>query len=205
MCLTSKPISEKATMNKFRIVSLVVASLVVAGCSEKGGNPPAGNQPAAAVSDNQPTAQPSGPQFAIYSETQDGLASRVNGGVCSVENVVTAPDGRAAASDTPNTYQVDRNTVFRMVGFAVNKDKDLVPADIEIVLTGNKTYSLKSNTGGDREDVGKFFGNPAFAKAGFMQDASFAAVEPGEYAMYVVSTDGDMLAVCPTHQGIRVL
>lgn len=192
-------------MNKFRILSFVVASLVVAGCSENGGTPPAGNQTAVAVSDSTTTAAPSGPQFTVSSETQDGLASKVNNGVCSVENVVALPDESAAASDKPNTYEVDRKSEFRLVGFAVNKDKDSVPEDIEIVLTGNKTYSLKSKTGGDREDVGKFFGSPAFAKAGFMQDASFTGVEAGEYAMYVLSGSGETLEVCPTHQGVRVL
>lgn len=195
------------------LAAAVSACLLLAACSENGGTPPggvanpqsgdAGLTPPAV---EQPVAPqpPSGPLFVPSAETQDGLAAKANAGVCSVENVVIAPDGAAATSDKPNTYQVTRDAVYRMVGFAVNKDKGIVPADIEIVLTGDKSYALKSTTGGDREDVAKFFGNPAFGKAGFMQDASFKDVAPGEYAIYVVSSDGGETAVCPTHQGVIV-
>lgn len=185
----------------------LLATLMIAGCTENGGTPPGATQAGGEVAPKAEPAEaaPVGPQFATSTETQDGLASRAGTGVCSIENMVVAPEGAAATSDKPNTYQVARDQVFRMVGFAVNKDKGSVPTDIEIVLTGNKTYSLKSATGGDREDVAQFFKNPSFAKAGFMQDASFAAVEPGEYAMYILSQDGDESIVCPTHQGVKVL
>lgn len=195
-------------MKQTLLAAALLASLMVAGCSENGGTPPGSSQASADPTPGQSepaTAAPAGPQFAVSTETQDGLAGKAHTGVCSIENMVVAPEGETAASDKPNTYEVNRDKVFRMVGFAVHKDKGSVPADVEIVLTGNKTYTLNAATGGDREDVAQFFKNPAFAKAGFMQDASFAAVEPGEYAMYILSKDGGEAVVCPTHQGVRVL
>lgn len=192
------------------IVVSLCAAMLVAGCTENGGTPPGATQQGGtvapeAVAGPESPAAPAAPQFAASTETQDGLAARSHSGTCSIENMVVAPEGESATSDKPNTYQVSRDKVFRMVGFAVNKDKGSVPADIGIVLTGNKTYELKSKTGGDRADVADFFKNPAFAKSGFMQDASFEGVEPGEYAIYVVSHDGTEAAVCPTHQGVKVL
>ena len=192
------------------LAAAALACLLLAACSENGGTPPggiadpqAGTMPA--LPEQEPAAPvPAAPLFVPSAETQDGLAAKANAGVCSIENVVIAPEGAAATSSKPNTYQVARDAVYRMVGFAVNKDKGVVPAGIEIMLTGNKTYALASMTGGDREDVAKFFDNPAFGKAGFMQDASFKDVEPGEYAIYVVSVDGAETAVCPTHQGMIV-
>lgn len=203
---------------KFMLQSLAIKSVVVVGmlfalgaCSEKAddasvtaGKPIDGQEsdglprpPKVEVSANA--------QFALSNETPDSIAEVQTSGVCSLENIVTIADNASSPGDKPNSYKVKNNEAYRVVGFSTNKDRGTVSEDIEIVISGLKSYSVRLTTGGPREDVAKYFNNPDFAKAGYMHDVAFSNVEPGDYAIYVLEHDGAKKAACSTSQSITVI
>lgn len=186
----------------------VIGMLIALGaCSEK----PATSTPVPAqVASAQPQAPSKVPVsadsiFATSTETVDSITAIQTSGVCSLENIVTIADNASRPGDKPNSYKVNKDESYRLVGFATNQDLGIVPADIEILLSGLKSYSIRLKTGGERGDVAKFFNNDNFANAGFMHDADFSNVDPGEYAVYVLEHDGGKKAACSTNQSITVM
>lgn len=188
------------------LVALALASALSA-CSEKvdegAGKPPANRSDARADDAEAPVVP--GTPFTAATETPETIATMLTGGVCSVENVVTVPDETASPGDRPNTYKVARDKGYRMVGFAVNKDRGVVPQNVELLLSGIRSYKVPVATGRPRGDVAEYFKNPGFAKAGYMVDVAFSQVQPGDYAIYFIENDGDAKAVCATNQSISVL
>lgn len=189
-------------------LGLALACLLVTGCSENGGQPPSaktagGVQPVTDAAEPA-VAAPAVPAFAPSSEEQNALAARVNAGRCSVDNIQVFPDGQVLSQDTPGTYKVGRDGSYRVVGFVVDIDKGTVPSEFRLVLAGNKTYEMKSTTGGPRGDVAESLKNPSFATSGFDQEVSFAGMDPGTYALYILSGEGEGSAICTTFQGLIV-
>ena len=198
----------QAGSQSIRIAALV-AVVVLSACSERADRAPTAAAPAAqqtAATEQQakPALAPEA-RFAASTETLEGLMAMQTTGVCSLENVVTIDANESSPGDKPNSYKVDRGQNYRIVGFATNKDRGVVPADIEIVLAGMRTYSIRLSTGRPREDVADFFDNPSFANAGYLHDADFAGVEPGEYAVFVLEHHADAKAACSTNQSVRVI
>lgn len=185
-----------------RLSALVITCAAAAACSEKMDQPaPQATAPAA---ESKPAALPPGAQFEAGQETPEGIAQALTKGVCSVENVVTVPENQSSPGEKPNSYVATRDKGYRMVGFAVNKDAGTVPAKVDIVLSGVKSYRLAVETGRPRQDVADFFKTPSFEKAGYMVDVAFSNVEPGDYAIYFVDTAGAQKASCATNQSITI-
>lgn len=188
----------------FRLIAALSVATSLAACSEKADDKPQ-QGPAAQGADAKP-AEPvvPGTRFQPSQETPETIAAALTGGVCSVENVVTVPDETASPGERPNTYKASLGSGYRLVGFAVNKDRGTVPANVDLLLSGVTSYRVPVQTGRPRGDVADFFKNPAFAKAGYMVDVAFTGVQPGEYALYFVETDGEAKAYCATNQSITV-
>lgn len=189
----------------FRLLAVLSVATTLAACSEKADEKPRPT-PAARGADAAEAAAPvvPGAKFQPAQETPEAIAAALSGGVCSVENVVTVPDETASPGTRPNTYKASRDVGYRLVGFAVNKDRGTVPATVDLLLSGVNSYRVPVQTGRPRGDVADFFKNPAFAKAGYMVDVAFTGVQPGEYAVYFVETDGQARAYCATNQSISV-
>ena len=188
----------------FRLMATLALASTLVACSEKMDEKPA-QAPAAASGTNAPSAPAvPGVPFQAAQVGPEAIAAALTGGVCSVENVVTVPDETASPGARPNTYKADRDKGYRMVGFAVNKDRGTVPANVELVLSGVESYRVAVETGRPRGDVADYFKNPAFAKAGYMVDVAFTQVKPGEYALYFAEKDGEATAYCATNQSITI-
>lgn len=190
--------------------AVITLLALIAACSERADRVPTSDAeaPAASTDTDEREGSPPravGPAFVPSSETPESMTAMQTGGVCSLENVVTVSDNVSRPGDMPNSYKVSRDSGYRLVGFAINKDKGAAPTNIEIVLSGLQSYSIRVESGRPREDVAKYFDNPAFANAGFMGDADFSGVEAGDYAVYVLEHDGDEKAACSTNQAIAVL
>jgi hypothetical protein len=190
----------------FRILAALAIAGSLAACSEKadqapsqGPVPAAAGNPAAAA----PAAAP-GMKLQPATETPEVIAAALTGGVCSVENVVTVPDEAASPGDRPNTYKASRDKGYRLVGFVVNKDRGVVPQNVELLLSGISSYRVPVQTGRPRGDVADYFKNPAFAKAGYMVDVAFTDVQPGDYALYFVEGEGNARSYCATNQSITI-
>lgn len=190
--------------NTSRILSVLAVACALAACSEKADEKP---RPVPAASSK--AAEPSAPvvpgeQFEVAQDTAEAINAALTGGVCSVENVVTVPDETASPGDRPNTYRAARDVGYRLVGFAVNKDRGTVPATVDLILSGVNSYRVPVQTGRPRGDVADYFKNPAFAKAGYMVDVAFTQVQPGSYAIYFAQTEGAVRLYCATNQSITV-
>lgn len=185
-----------------RLPVLAFACLVLAGCSEKMDQP--APQASAPTTESAPKVRPAGAQFAATQENADSLAGVLNGGVCSVENIVTVPENQSSTGEKPNSYVGTRDKAYRMVGFAVNKDAGTVPAKVDILLAGIRNYQLTVDTGRPRQDVADYFKTPAFDKSGYLVDVAFSDVEPGDYAIYFVDNGGAAKTACATNQSITI-
>jgi hypothetical protein len=190
----------------FRLMAAIALASTLVACSEKMDEAtrpgPAASTPAASTPAAAPV--PPGAQFQAAQETPDAIAAALTGGVCSVENVVTVPDETASPGERPNTYVATRDKGYRLVGFAVNKDRGTVPAEVELILSGVNSYRVPVQTGRPRGDVADYFKNPAFAKAGYMADVAFNQVQPGDYALFFAETEGGAKAYCATNQSITI-
>lgn len=187
----------------FRLFATLSIACALTACSEKADETPRPT-PDNTTADAAPAPVVPGTRFQDASETPEVIAAGLTGGVCSVENVVTVTDETPSPGARPNTYEASRDTGYRVVGFAVNKDRGIVPANVELLLSGVKSYRVPMQTGRPRGDVAEFFKNPAFAKAGYMVDVAFTDVPPGEYALYVVEIEGEARAYCSTNQSLTV-
>ncbi|WP_133478173.1 hypothetical protein [Cognatilysobacter segetis] len=185
-----------------RFLALVSFCVVAAGCSEKMDQP--APQTSSANPASAPKVLPAGAQFEAAQETVDAITQSLNSGVCSVENVVTVPENQSSPGAKPNSYVATRDKSYRVVGFAVNKDAGTVPAKVDIVLSGIKSYRLPVETGRPRQDVADFFKTPAFDKSGYMADVAFSNVDPGDYAIYFVDNGTDKKVSCATNQSISI-
>lgn len=190
--------------NTSRLLTVLAFACALAACSEKGDQKPRPT-PNASTGAAEPAAPVvPGEQFQAAQETSEAISAALTGGVCSVENVVTVPDETPSPGDRPNTYKATRDKGYRMVGFAVNKDRGTVPATVDLVLSGVNSYRVPVQTGRPRGDVADYFKNPAFAKAGYMVDVAFTGVQPGSYAVYFAETDGTTRSYCATNQSITI-
>lgn len=190
--------------NTSRILAALAIAWTLAACSEKADEKPRPTPAASSRASEQAVAVVPGEQFQSAQDTSEGINAALTGGVCSVENVVTVPDEMASPGDRPNTYKATRDKGYRLVGFAVNKDRGTVPATVDLVLSGVNSYRVPVQTGRPRGDVADYFKNPAFAKAGYMADVAFTQVQPGSYAIYFAETDGTARSYCATNQSITV-
>lgn len=142
-------------------------------------------------------------QFASSDDSAKGIDARTPSPTCSLENVITIADNSLNPGDAPNTYSVDKGKLYKLIGFATDKEAGKVPKSFRMMLLGDHVYSIKGATGAKRPDVATFFKVPGFADAGYQIDAAFDDVEPGSYRV-VVLRDGQDDRACPTFQTLIV-
>ena len=140
-------------------------------------------------------------QFGVTKENAQSVASMKAIGTCSLENVLTIANS-STNFGSKNNYAVKRGTAYKLIGFATNSETSTVPKSIVILLVGAESYGISATTGLERPDVATYFKIPALASAGYQIDAGFDAVNPREYAVFVL--DEKERIVCPTHQTITV-
>ena len=178
-------------MKRTRLFTLPLAlSFALVACRERPSTPT--------------TGEDLGNQFAVRDDTPATIGALPQGGICSLENILTRTNNASNAGDAPNTWKVRRGQGYRIFGFATNKDAGLVPTTITVALVGSKVYELDANTGSQRPDVAQAFNVPVFAQSGYQVDASFDRVEPGSYQAIVLYKDGERRIACPTGQTITV-
>ena len=122
-------------------------------------------------------------------------------GNCSLEMIIARSDNSSRLIGT-NTYKLEKNKVFKLGGFAVNKEDKKVPKSIILYLIGNKSYELNALINNERVDVQDFFKEPSFKLSGYVSEAGFKNVDPGEYEFFL--RDTDTIKICPTFQKITV-
>lgn len=88
------------------------------------------------------------------------------------------------------TVDVKNEDGFELVGWGLDEKKKSVPDTVVIELfdakTGTKYYAPATRDARKRDDIVKFFKDPAFEKAGYKVNADIKAVPPGEYEVIVV-------------------
>jgi hypothetical protein len=143
-------------------------------------------------------------EFTPSGETAQDVAAIPESGICSLENVLVSADGSSSPGDVPNSWTVGRGELFRLYGFAINKQKESVPGKLTLLLVGPKVYKRDAATGSPRPDVARVYNLPVFAKAGYECEVGFDAVVPGQYEVFGLHADGDRQLVCRTFQTITV-
>ena len=122
-------------------------------------------------------------------------------GTCSLENILARSDNSTRRAGE-NTYKLEKSKVFKLTGFAINKDEKKVPKSIILYLIGNKSYELNALINNERVDVQDFFKEPSFKFSGYVSESGFKDVDPGEYEFFL--RDTDTIKICPTFQKITV-
>jgi hypothetical protein len=182
-------------------VVILVAPIIFSACRERP------NSQTDGASDS-PRANPSNvapdKEFALSKETPESVLAMAPSGVCSLENVRSVSDNTSNSGSAPNSWKVRKRNAYRLFGFAVNKAQGTVPPTIRLLLVGKKVYELGAPTGFDRSDVAISMKAPAFARAGYESDAAFDDVDPGDYQVIAVQTEGGRALACPTGQTITV-
>lgn len=177
---------------KLVIVPVLTALVGLFGC-DSGIDKPASS----AAVDNASSAL----KFSAKNQAPAAIYEMKSHGTCSLENVITLSTNSENFGEK-NSYNVNKGIAYKLIGFATNSEKGVVPKEIEIVLVGGGVYSLGASTGLERPDVAKYFNNSNFGSAGYQVDVMFDGIEVGKYA--VLAIDVASQSACPTHQTINV-
>ena len=186
------------------ILLVIMASTALSSCNDT--DAPASRQsasPDAASAQAERTSAGAQNQFTEAGNSPATIAEMRQAGTASLDSVT--PAGTAGAQQPPlEAFRVTKGKLYRIDGYAINKDAGTVPPTIRIMLVGDSAYELIAKTGVDRGDVADYFKNTAFATAGFSTEAAFDNVRPGTYTVFAVEGDGSAMVSHPTHKTISV-
>ena len=194
---TASLVAKAAILRGILLIS--IASTAMSSCNDTGA-PPSG-QPA--LTQAEKASSGASNQFAQAAISPAAIAEMQQTGNASLDSVT--PAGEPAAQQPPrDEFKVSRGKLYRIEGFALNKDAGTVPQTIRITLVGASAYELTTKTGIERGDVGDYFKNPAFTGAGFSIEAAFDKVQPGTYTVVIIEGEGAGTTSHPTHKTITV-
>ena len=169
-------------MKRELVLAVGLAAALLTGCEKKEAGAPA-------PAPQQEAAQPAATAAATATETfSNSLPAPLAGKKFQVGGKANAE--LLNKKKFEKIADVSSEDGFELDGWAFDEKSKSVPETVVIELVssadGSKYYATASRSTRKRDDVAKFFKEPAFEKAGYQVNADIKAVPPGEYEIIVV-------------------
>lgn len=176
-------------MNKLKYLGSALAFCWLAtSCTDDGATAvPATDMSSTAPAPGEAPIAPAWPQ-ARLSTWDSPLDSATESPMCYLDAVNGLP-----ATDATFRVTVDGPVV--MEGWLSTLDLQ-APPELNIILEGERDYSVSGATGISRDDVAQAYDAPQLARAGFRSELPGLAVEPGTYSLLLSHEHAGTLVVC---------
>jgi len=167
------------------VLAVGITAALLTGCEKKEATPaPATQQEAAKTQPEAATPVPTaGSAVAFSTSLPAPIAKKFGlGGKANVDRLNKKSANKYAEVKSADGFELD--------GWAIDEANKAVPETvaIELVPAGNgaKYYAMATRNKRNRDDVVKFFKEPAYKNSAFALNADIKAVPAGEYQVIVV-------------------
>lgn len=169
------------------VLAVGLAAALLTGCEKKEAAAPA---PAPEAAQPAPAATAPAPAPAAAAATE-AFSTSLPAAIAGKKFVM----GGKAEAELMNKRKLDKiadvksEEGFELEGWAIDEKGKSIPDTVVIELVsadGSKYYATASRIPRKRDDVAKFFKEPAYQKSGYKINADIKAVPPGEYEIIVV-------------------